>query len=221
MPRHTAIDVFEAVPDQELRLAGRRRRFSRGEVVFHRDDPGDGVHRVEHGHFAARILTAVGEVATVALYGPGEIFGLLAVVGERHWRTATVSALEAGETLTVSTSSYRELRSSYPEIGIATERLLAAELAETSDWLVQALYMPTTKRVLARLADLARLYAPAGDESEPPASVVIPLSQEHLAGLAGTTRETVNRVLKAESGKGRVALSRNRIEVLDPGWYVG
>jgi CRP-like cAMP-binding protein len=41
--------------------------------------------------------------------------------------------------------------------------------------------------------------------------VTIPLSQEHLAGLSGTTRETVNRVLKQEQERGSVKLARGRI----------
>ena len=41
--------------------------------------------------------------------------------------------------------------------------------------------------------------------------MTIPLSQEHLAGLSGTTRETVNRVLKQEQERGVVRLSRGRI----------
>jgi CRP-like cAMP-binding protein len=136
-----ATDVFAAVPEQELRLAARRRRFDRGEVVFHRDDPGDSLHRVEHGRFAARIVTPLGETATVSLIGPGEIFGLMAVVGEGR-RTATVVALERAETLAIATSVFRRLRDTYPEVREATERLLAAQLAETSNRLVEALYTP-------------------------------------------------------------------------------
>jgi Cyclic nucleotide-binding domain len=68
--RVVGLDVFGAVPEPELRKAGRRRRFDRGEVVFHRDDPGDSLHRVESGRFAARIITPVGDVATVWMHGP-------------------------------------------------------------------------------------------------------------------------------------------------------
>jgi CRP-like cAMP-binding protein len=58
------------------------------------------------------------------------------------------------------------------------------------------------------LRDLARIYG--GSEGEP---ITIPLSQEDLAGLAGTTRETVNRVLQDEQERGTVTLARRRITV--------
>jgi CRP/FNR family transcriptional regulator, cyclic AMP receptor protein len=203
-----AADLFAAVPEHELRAAARRRRFDRGEVVFHRDDPGDSLHRVELGRFAVRIITPLGDTATIALVGPGDVFGLMAVLGAAPRRTATVVALEQSETLAIATSVFFRLRAAYPEIRDAVDQLVISQLAQTSDRLVEALYTPSTTRVRNRLNDLARLYGdPARDE------VVIPLSQEHLAGLAGTTRETVNRVLKHEQQLGTVELGRNRIVV--------
>jgi len=202
------VDVFGAVPEQELRQAGRRRRFDRGEVVFHRDDPGDSLHRVESGRFAARIITPVGDSATVSLHGPGEVFGLLAVVGAVPRRTATVVALERAETLAIPRSAFLRMREAHPGVRDAIEQLLAAQLAETSNRLVEALYTPVAMRVRARLVELAGLYGdPAAGE------VVVPLSQEHLAGLSGTTRESVNRILKQEQERGTVRLARSRIVV--------
>lgn len=199
-------DVFAAVPADVLRRSGRRRRFDRGEVVFHRDDPGDSLHRIESGRFAARIITPVGDAATVSLHGPGDVFGLLAVVGSEHRRTATVVALERAETLAIARSVFLQLRDLHPSMRDALEELLAAQLAATTDRLVEALYTPAAARVRNHLVQLAGLYGDlkAGD-------VTIPLSQEHLAGLSGTTRETVNRVLKQEQERGAVRLGRGRI----------
>lgn len=144
-------DVFAAVPEHELRVAGRRRTFSRGEVVFHRDDPGDSLHRVEQGRFAARIITPFGDTATVSLLAPGDVFGLFAVVGSAPRRTATVIALEHSETLAIAASVFLRLRDTHPEVRDAVERLVVAQLAETSDRLVEALYTPVTGRVRNRL----------------------------------------------------------------------
>jgi CRP/FNR family transcriptional regulator, cyclic AMP receptor protein len=203
------IDVFAAIPDHELRALGRRRTFARDEVVFHRDDPGDSLHRIDRGRFAARIVTPLGEVATVAVQGPGEVFGLFAVLAPGHRRTATVVALEDAETLSLAASDVHRLRRAHPEITEAFVALLTEEIAETSERLVEALYAPASRRVMERLRALAELYADRAEGGK----VVIPLSQEHLAGLAGSTRETVNRVLKSEQQRGRVDLGRNRITV--------
>ena len=199
-------DVFGAVPEQELRRAGRRRRFDRGEVVFHRDDPGDSLHRVESGRFAARVITPLGDSATVSLHGPGDVFGLLAVLSPDGRRTATVVALERAETLAISRSAFLQLRAAHPEVRDAVEQVLVRQVTVTTDRLVEALYTPVAARVRAHLIQLAALY---GDLAT--SEVTIPLSQEHLAGLSGTTRETVNRVLKQEQERGAVRLARGRI----------
>ena len=52
--------LVEGVPEDEVRRllsVARRRRFSRGEVVFHRDDPADSLHLVQKGRFAIKVMT--------------------------------------------------------------------------------------------------------------------------------------------------------------------
>jgi CRP/FNR family transcriptional regulator, cyclic AMP receptor protein len=203
------IDVFADVPEQELRLAGRRRTFGRGEIVFHEGDPGDSVHRVTRGRFAARVTTPRGDVATFAVHSPGEVFGLLAVLHPDARRTATVAALEASETFTLPASAFARLRASHPGVGVAVEQLLVEMLLTSSDRLVEALYTPVHLRVRACLRQLARIYGESGADE-----VTIPLSQDDLAGLAGTTRETVNRVLHDEQERGAVLLGRRRITIV-------
>jgi CRP-like cAMP-binding protein len=44
----------------------------------------------------------------------------------------------------------------------------------------------------------------------------VPLTQEDLASLAGTTRQTVNQVMRDAQARGLVATSRGRIEILEP-----
>ena len=202
------IDVFADVPELELRNSGRRRKFGRGEIVFHEGDPGDSLHRVTTGRFAARVTTPLGDVATFAVHAPGEVFGLLAVVHPDARRTATVIALQPSETFAIPRSAFVRLRATYPGVASAVEQLLVEMLTASSNRLVEALYTPVHLRVRARLRDLARIYGDGG--SEP---ITIPLSQEDLAGLAWTTRETVNRVLQDEQERGTVTLARRRITI--------
>ena len=202
------IDVFADVPELELRNSGRRRKFGRGEIVFHEGDPGDSLHRVTTGRFAARVTTPLGDVATFAVHAPGEVFGLLAVIHPDARRTATVIALQPSETFAIPRSAFVRLKATYPGMASAVEQLLVEMLTASSNRLVEALYTPVHLRVRARLRDLARIYGDGG--SEP---ITIPLSQEDLAGLAGTTRETVNRVLQDEQERGTVTLARRRITI--------
>jgi CRP/FNR family transcriptional regulator, cyclic AMP receptor protein len=204
--------LLEGVPAEEVRKLlslARRRRFKRGEVVFHRDDPADSLHLIVKGRFAVRVMTPLGEPATIAVRGPGDSFGEMALVGGVR-RSATIEALEESETFCVYEGDFHRLRREYPEVNQLLIGFLTNEVRMLNERLLEALYVPVERRVLRRVVELARLYG--GDEGE---AVEVPLTQEELAGLAGTSRATVNQVLRAEQEKGTVELRRGKTLVTD------
>jgi CRP-like cAMP-binding protein len=200
------------VPEEDVRRlisVARRRRFSRGEVVFHRDDPGDSLHLIEKGHFAISVMTPLGDAATIAVCGPGEYFGEMALVADPTRRSATITALEEAETFSVYQDDFRRLRRQHESINALVIESLANEVRALHERLLEALYLPAEQRLLRRLAELADLYG-QGD-----GPVVLPLTQEQLADLAGTSRATVNKVLRDEQQRGTIQLSRGRTTVLN------
>ena len=86
---------------------------------------------------------------------------------------------------------------------------LIGEVRRLAHALVEALYLPVDRRVWRRLVDLAEIYADGS------ASVTVPFTQEDLAQLAGTTRPSANKVLRAGEAAGIVRMTRGRIEVVD------
>jgi CRP-like cAMP-binding protein len=206
--------LFKDLPEPELRrlvAIARRRRFARGEVVFHDEDPADSLHLIVTGYFAARLETRRGDAVTMSIHGPGDAFGELALLDDEQTRSTTVSALAAGETYAVRRDDFSRLRREYPEVNDVLARLLAQRLRRMTELLTDALFVSADRRVLRRLSDLAALFAPGAK------TAVVPLAQHDLAELAGTSRATVNRVLRAEVQRGTVSLGRNQITVMDPG----
>lgn len=204
--------IFDGIPDAEVQRVlsiARRRTFARGEVVFHAGDPADTLHLIAQGRFAARVQTAVGDTAILTVLGPGELFGEVALLGPEQRRSATIEALEAGETRSIFRDDFERLRREHPGVSEVLIAILISEVKRLSRHLLEALYVPSDKRVLRRLVELTAVYGAGGE------SIAIPLRQEDLAGLAGTSRATVNRVLREEEARGAVALGRGRITVLD------
>jgi CRP-like cAMP-binding protein len=193
---------------QRVLTVARRRSFGRGEVVFHRDDPGDSLHLINRGRFAVKIISPLGDTVTIAVRGPGDSFGEMAVLTEGARRAATVIALEKAETLAVYKDDFNELRSRHRSINDLLFSFLSGEVRMLNERLMEALYLPVERRVLRRLAELS-----AGVDGNGP--VEIPLTQEELAELAGANRATVNRVLREEEKRGFVKLERGRTLVLD------
>ena len=203
--------ILEGVPQEELdRLlsAGRRRRFRTNEVIFHEGDPADSLHLISKGKVAVSMTSPYGNEVTFVLLKEGEVFGEHSLVTPDAMRTATVTALEPTETLAVTHGDFNRLREQHPELAWVLAKMLAAQLKKTSNRLVEALYVPVDVRVLRRLVELTEIF---GDGD----SAVIPLSQEELANLAGSTRATVNRVLRKEQGRRSLRLDRGRITILD------
>jgi CRP/FNR family transcriptional regulator, cyclic AMP receptor protein len=205
--------LLQGVPTEDVRrlvAVARRRRYRRGEVVFHRDDPADSLHLVVSGRFAVQVVTPLGEQATITVCGPGDSFGEMALVGQVARRSATVEALEEAETFCVYEGDFARLRHDHPQVDRLVITFLTNELRTMHERLLEALYVPVERRVLRRLAELARLYGHDADgHSE------IPLTQEKLAGLAGTSRATVNSVLGDAQQRGLVDLQRGRTLILD------
>ena len=165
------------------------------------------MHLVVKGRFDFRITTTHGDVVALAIRGPGETFGELAVVTGTE-RSATVSALEPGETLVLRGSELRRLARDHATVGEVLVRVLAEHVALLSERLVEAYTVDAETRVARRVLELGRVYG-----GSPP--VTIPLIQEEIAALAGASRATVNRVLREAENRGVVRLSRGKTTLLD------
>jgi CRP-like cAMP-binding protein len=186
----------------------RRQRYSRNEVVFREGEIGDSVHLLAKGTVAVRVSTPAGEVATLDVLRPGEAFGEQALVGDDDRRSATIVALERTETMRLTRDDFVNLLAAQPNTGRLLVAMLDARLRSTSQSLVEALYLPADTRVFRQLGRLAAIYTELG-------SSAIPVTQDDLATMAGTTRQTVNRVLRHAQDNGLLRLARGRVEIAD------
>jgi len=205
--------LLEGIPigdRRRLLAACRRRRFAKGEVIFHAGDPGDSLHLVASGHVGIWSSTDLGDSMMLNVLGPGGFFGELSLLDRDDHRSATVRALETTETLSLGREAFDVLRSQYPSVDQVLLTALAIELRRTSELLMEVLSVPAEIRVLRRLHQVALSWAAAQQ------GLVLPLTQDHLAALAGTTRSTANRALRQAEAEGLLTLGRGRIELVNP-----
>lgn len=185
------------------------RSYDAGEIVFQEGDPADSFHVVLDGRLAMTVTSADGRELTAAIIERDEIFGELALLSPGGQRQATVRALEPSETLLIYRRDFDHLRQRHRAFSELLVDILTLRVRSMAVQLEEALYLPVQTRILRRLVELARSY---GGGRQP---AVIPLTQEDIAGLAGTARATVNRILRAERTRGTVSLEKRRITVLD------
>ncbi len=206
MTEWAVLSSLSADERANLLRAGRRRQFARGETLFHYGDPADALHLLARGRVAVRVLSPHGDQVILAVLGPGKVFGEIALIDPEAKRTATISALEACETIALNRAQFEQLRQQHPQVDRFLVASLAAQVARLSEHLLEMLFVPTQLRVVHRLLVLAAEFA-----GEP-----IAVTQEELGLMTGTTRPTVNEVLRELERQGAVRLGRGRIEVLQP-----
>lgn len=207
------LPLVRALPENGRNLVLERctqRSFEPREVVFSEGEPGDRLYAVLSGRAVVQATTPSGESATYSLVGPGQTFGELALIDGRHRRTGTVIALEPLRTLMLAREDFLVLRDTYPAVDRLLVDVLSRAVERLSRHLLESLFLPVEPRIVRRLVAASGLYGGL----EP--GVVIPLTQEDLAALAGTTRPTVNQVLRKLEEEGAVTLHRGRMEIVSP-----
>ena len=200
--------LLETLPAEDARrvlASARRRTFARHEVIFHEGDPADSILLISKGRVMVRTTTPLGHTAALSVLGPGTIVGELAQLAIPAVRSATATAIEPVEAMALHRDAFSELRARHPSVTEVLIQLLADTIRRLNQQLLEALYVPADTRVRRRVIELMSVYG--GD--------TIPLTQEDLAGLAGTTRATVNRVLREEQKRGTVTLTRGKVVVAD------
>jgi CRP/FNR family transcriptional regulator, cyclic AMP receptor protein len=181
------------------------RRFDRGVVLFHEGEAGGSLYVLMRGQVAVRATTPDGDTATLNVIGPGAAFGELSLLEPATTRTATVQAIEPVQTLVLQRADFERLRRSYPSVDRLMVEYLAAQVRRLSERLTEALCFEARTRVLRLLLDLDGVF-----DSGP-----VPVTQEEISTMAGTTRPTVNRVMQDLAQAGIIELSRGRFIVVD------
>ncbi len=198
-------DGLTEAQERELRTIMQRRRFERGEVVFHEGDPGASLHIIESGWFLVHTATGTGERVGMTIEGPGDVFGEMSLLASDGLRTATIRALRPAETMALDREHFDRLRNEVTWVDRFLIGLLVQRVDRLTRQLGETAWLPAEKRVARQLQRLVDAFDP-----EP-----IYLKQEEIAQLAQTTRPTVSSVLGQLAKAGIVRTRRGSVEVID------
>jgi CRP/FNR family transcriptional regulator len=194
-------------------LAGRmaRRRYRRAEVIFHEGDPGDALHLVRTGRVKIGRHSPEGEEAIVATVGPGDAFGELVLLDGAP-RSATATALEATETLTLARPDFAALVDDDARFRWGLLRGIAQHHRRLTDQVAEAHFLDLAGRLARQLVRLA-------SEARPGATHDIRLgrlyTQSELAAMIGGTRPRVNRLIGELVEAGLVRTEPDDLIVVD------
>jgi CRP-like cAMP-binding protein len=190
------------------------RGFQAGQVVFREGDASDTCYVVHTGHTRAVHQHGDGRIITLATFGPGDIFGELALF-EDELRSATVEALEETEVVAVLGPDMRRLMSEHSQIAMRFVIALGRRLRETNERLARRSFQSVQSRVAAVLGELVA-QAQADSAGTEGTHIQITATQTDLAKLAGSSRESASRFLAVLERAGVISQGRGRLTVHDP-----
>jgi len=210
-----SVPTFEALGPDELTHVAEvavPRSYEPGQVVFREGDQSDTCYVVKHGHARAIREHADGRTITLANFGPGDIFGELAMF-EDEKRSATIETLDAVEAVAILGADMRRLMREHPGIAVGVVVSLGRRLRAANDRLATQSFQTVQSRVATVLTQLV---AEAQEEGAGEREVLVIATQADVAKLAGSSRESASRFLAVLERAGVIEQGRGKLTVHDP-----
>ncbi len=209
------VPVFSTLEHEDLeRIAELAvpRAYEPGQIVFREGDASDTCYIVRSGRARAVREHPDGRTITLATFGPGDIFGELAMF-EDELRSATVEAVQSTGAVAVLGPDMRRLMVDHPQIAIRLLAALGRRLRETNDRLAKQSFQTVQSRVAVVLSELVVQAVQDGAAGQ---EVLLTATQADLAKLAGSSRESASRFLAVLERAGVISQGRGRLVVHDP-----
>ena len=210
-----SIPLFSSVSVDELCGLSRqftRRRYRKGEIIFHKGDFGSTFHIINTGEVKLSIPSDEGGDVFLTDLGPGDFFGELALLDERP-RSATATAKDSTETLALERQDFLDFVKLYPEVAVSILAVLSRRIRNLNSQLKSViLFKPQ-----ARLAQaLLKLVSAHGSESPEGWQISIPLTQPELAEMVRVSTGTIRRLLRDFRKAGVVSVEGQRYLIHKP-----
>ncbi len=200
--------IFGGLPksvQQELTAGARRIKFSDGQIVQHRGDPGNYFYVIEKGHVKLGHYDGNGEMNALIIFGPGDSFGEIACLGNTP-RAVDAEAAGDAELLLISQSLFSARIMATPAISRDVIRLLSVSLQEALDNLLVYRKMSAPLRLVRYLVLLCE------GRNVP---VRLAIRHQELAELVGVSRMSIAKTLDQLERSGLLTRGYGEIIVAD------
>src|SRR3954471_2697598 len=209
------VPVFETLAPADLDRVAEvtvTRSLGPGHTILREGDESDTCYVVATGHARAIRAHADGRTISLAHFGPGDIFGELAMFDDER-RSATVEALDDVEAVAILGPDMRRLIREHPDLAVKLVIALGRRLREANERLSRQSFQTVQSRVAEVLGQLCEQ---ARSEQQVERNVLVTITQADIAKLAGSSRESASRFLAVLERAGVVTQGRGRLTVHDP-----
>jgi CRP/FNR family cyclic AMP-dependent transcriptional regulator len=203
---HPVFGALEPAQLEQLVSYARTRRVAAGTTLFSKGDPGTELFAVSAGTVKISVPAPDGREAMFNLLHPGEIFGEIALLDGRP-RTADAMAMTDCELTVIERRDFLAFVHGEPNVALQLIALLCERLRIASEHYEEVVFLDLPTR-------LARILLQLADQTEAGAAEPkLKITQREISQMLGSTRESVNKQLRAWSKRGVIALERGSIVV--------
>jgi len=190
-------DLRDEILDKIFSLM-QKRLYKRNNMILMEEDVGDTLFILNQGSVKITRMSDDGREVILSILGDGDFFGEMSIL-DGESRSANVIALEDSEVFVLKRGDFLDLLEKHPKIAIALLQELAIRLRR-SDQQIEGLSLSDAENRIAM--SIIRLAEDLGVIKLGQVIIDNLPFQQDIANMAGTSRETVSRMLKLLERKG-------------------
>jgi CRP-like cAMP-binding protein len=195
--------IFSHLDAQSLLELHRRmsvKHWHGGAIIMGQQEQGDALYVLVKGRAKAVLFGENGREMTLTVLRPGAFFGEMALF-DGEPRSANVVAEEDSVLLVMDRANFMAHLARYPETAIRLLKEMAQRLRRANEIIGNLALHDVTSRLTRILLSMAR---ESGESHEEGILIRRRPTQQDLANMVGTCRETVSRTLSAMARRGLV-----------------
>jgi CRP-like cAMP-binding protein len=209
------MDLFAGLSDEDMYAIGHATtmtKCSAGERIMSPDDPPDRIHILKKGKVRVYRVTPDGKQLTLDIYDKGTILGDMSLLGQEPIPEAFAETLDDAVICTISPDELRALVERYPTIGVNIISYLSGRLRDAESELESMAYQRVGQRLARKLVDLSNRF---GVKTSRGTLIEARLTQQELAEMIGTTRETLAHTLADFRRRGLLDTEKHQVLIRD------
>ena len=208
-------DLFTGLSEQDMLAIGHATTMTvctAGQRILSPDDPPDRIHIVKKGKVRVFRVTPDGKQMTLDIHDKGSILGDMSLLGQEPIPEAFAETLDEAVICTISPDELRALVERYPTIGVNIISYLSRRLRDAEAELESRASQRVGQRLARKLLDLSNRF---GVKTSRGTLIEARLTQQELAEMIGTTRETLAHTLSDFRARGLLDTEKHRVLIRD------
>lgn len=187
------------------------RRYGKGRIIFMEGEPGEAIYLLKKGKIKLSRQTEDGREHILHLVNAGQVFAEVVLFDEGGY-PATAETLEDCQLVVIRNQDLNETIKTDPQIALAMLKIMARRLRAAQEKVASLALYDATRRVITILLRLAEEHGVTDPEG---IRISILLTNQELANLAATSRETVSRILSDLRRQEILEIARQQIVIRD------